>query len=94
MDRGAVYRAPSQAGPGNDINVGSSGSQKAPTWSPASLVANPGKREPSRFATIHSYATAQAVARARWRRCFAHYISISLQVVLREPALGGFLCVP
>ena len=33
-----VYRALSQAGPGNDINVGSSGSQKAPTWSPASLV--------------------------------------------------------
>ena len=27
-----------QAGPGNDINAGSLGAQKAPTWSPASLV--------------------------------------------------------
>jgi hypothetical protein len=26
-----VYRASSQAGPGNDINAGSAGSQKAPT---------------------------------------------------------------
>jgi hypothetical protein len=39
IDRGEVYSALNQAGPGNDINVGSSGSQKAPTWSPASLVA-------------------------------------------------------
>jgi hypothetical protein len=39
IDRGEVYSAVNQAGPGNDINVGSSGSQKAPTWSPASLVA-------------------------------------------------------
>jgi len=39
IDRGEVYRASSQAGPGNDINAGSTGSQKAPTWSPASLVA-------------------------------------------------------
>jgi hypothetical protein len=30
---------PSQAGPGNDINAGSPGFQKAPTRSPASLVA-------------------------------------------------------
>jgi hypothetical protein len=29
--RGEVYRASSQAGPGNDINAGSAGSQKAPT---------------------------------------------------------------
>src|ERR1700720_4686015 len=36
---GQVYRAPSQAGPGNDINVGAPGFQKAPTRSPASLVA-------------------------------------------------------
>ena len=34
-----VYRAPSQAGPGNDINAGSLGFQKAPTRGPASLVA-------------------------------------------------------
>ena len=34
-----VYRAPSQAGPGNDINAGSPGFQKAPTRGPASLVA-------------------------------------------------------
>jgi hypothetical protein len=33
-----AYCAPSQAGPGNDINAGSPGSQKAPTQSPASLV--------------------------------------------------------
>jgi hypothetical protein len=31
IDRGTVYRAPSQAGSGNDINAGSPGSQKAPT---------------------------------------------------------------
>jgi hypothetical protein len=30
--RRPVYRALSQAGPGNDINAGSPGSQKAPTW--------------------------------------------------------------
>src|SRR5690349_9740287 len=35
---GKVYRASSQAGPGNDINAGSGGSQKAPRWNPASLV--------------------------------------------------------
>lgn len=29
--RGEVYRGSSQAGPGNDINAGSAGSQKAPT---------------------------------------------------------------
>jgi hypothetical protein len=33
-----VYRAPSQAGLGNDINAGSPGFQKAPTWGPASLA--------------------------------------------------------
>jgi len=38
FDRGEVYPALSQAGPGNDINAGSQGAQKAPTWSPASLV--------------------------------------------------------
>jgi hypothetical protein len=37
--QGQVYRAPSQAGPGNDINAGSPGFQKAPTRGPASLVA-------------------------------------------------------
>src|SRR6516164_6587441 len=37
--QGRVYRAPSQAGPGNDINAGSPGFQKAPTRGPASLVA-------------------------------------------------------
>ena len=30
IDRGEVYRASSQAGPGNDINTGSPGFQKAP----------------------------------------------------------------
>jgi hypothetical protein len=35
---GEVYHASGQAGPGNDINAGSLGAQKAPTWSPASLV--------------------------------------------------------
>src|SRR6516162_4727219 len=39
--QGRVYRAPSQAGPGNDINAGSPGFQKAPTRGPASLVAGP-----------------------------------------------------
>jgi hypothetical protein len=48
IDRGEVYSALNQAGPGNDINVGSSGSQKAPTWSPASLVAKPGCGRPKR----------------------------------------------
>src|SRR6516225_3222577 len=33
-----IYLPVSQAGPGNDINAGSPGSQKAPTQSPASLV--------------------------------------------------------
>ena len=37
--QGRVYRAPSEAGPGNDINAGSPGFQKAPTRGPASLVA-------------------------------------------------------
>jgi hypothetical protein len=37
--QGQVYRAPSQAGPGNGIDAGSPGFQKAPTWGPASLVA-------------------------------------------------------
>jgi hypothetical protein len=36
-----VYRAPSQAGPGNDINAWSPGFHKAPTRGPASLVAIP-----------------------------------------------------
>jgi len=35
---GQVYRALSQAGPGNDINARSPGLQKAPTRGPASLV--------------------------------------------------------
>src|SRR6516162_406970 len=37
--QGRVYRAPSEAGPGNDINAGSPGFQKALTRDPASLVA-------------------------------------------------------
>ena len=37
--QGQVYRAPSQADPGNDINAGSLGFQKAPMRGPASLVA-------------------------------------------------------
>ena len=36
---GQAYRAPSQAGPGNDINARSPGLHKAPTRGPASLVA-------------------------------------------------------
>ena len=46
---------PSQAGPGNDINAGSPGSQKAPTRSPASPGAiRPGSTliEEVRFATV------------------------------------------
>src|SRR5260370_1383996 len=39
IDKGRFYRAPSQAGPGNDINAGSPGFQKAPTRGPSSLVA-------------------------------------------------------
>ena len=54
IDRGEVYRASSQAGPGNDINAGSPGSQKAPTWSPASLVAIWGQTRPGCFETIPS----------------------------------------
>ena len=37
--QGQVYRAPSQASPGNEFNAGSPGFQKAPTRGPASLVA-------------------------------------------------------
>jgi len=40
IEKGQVYRAPSQAGPGNDINAGSAGLQKAPRWGLASLVAS------------------------------------------------------
>ena len=36
---GRVYRAPSRAGPGNDIDAGPPGFQKAPTRGPISLVA-------------------------------------------------------
>jgi hypothetical protein len=39
IDRGEVYSPLSQAGPGNDINAGSPGFQKAPKRGPASLVA-------------------------------------------------------
>ena len=38
IDEGRFTVRLSQAGPGNDINAGSPGSQKAPTWGPASLV--------------------------------------------------------
>jgi hypothetical protein len=38
IDKGQVYYAPCQAGPGNDINAGSLGFLKAPTRGPASLV--------------------------------------------------------
>jgi hypothetical protein len=51
IGNGTVYHTPGQAGPGNDINAGSSGFQKAPTRGPASLVTNSGGREPSSFET-------------------------------------------
>jgi hypothetical protein len=70
-----------QAGPGNDINAGSPGSQKAPTWSPASLVsirASASRAASRRPLRLRSFATAQAVARARWRRCFAFSLALRL----------------
>src|SRR6202040_3410616 len=53
--QGDGLRCASQAGPGNDINAGSPGSQKAPTRSPASPGAiRPGSTliEEVRFATV------------------------------------------
>jgi hypothetical protein len=49
-----------------------------------------GKREPSRFETtlrLHSFETAQAVARARWRRCSA--FSLALRLLARIVALAS-----
>jgi hypothetical protein len=49
IDTGTVYRAPGQAGPGNDINAGSPGSQKAPTCAlPAWLPSGQARAEPLR----------------------------------------------
>jgi len=94
IDTGTVYRAPGQAGPGNDINAGSPGSQKAPTWSPASLVAirasasRAASRRPLR---LRSFATAQEVARARWRRCFAFSLALRLLARIVVLALMVFI---
>ena len=94
IDRGEVYRASRQAGPGNDINAGSPGSQKAPTWSPASLVAirarasRAASRRPLR---LRSFATAQEVARARWRRCFAFSLALRLLARIVVLALMVFI---
>src|SRR5216684_2504510 len=68
---------------------GQRGSQKAPTWSPASLVAirasasQAASRRPLR---LRSFATAQEVARARWRRCFA--FSLALRLLARIVVLA------
>jgi hypothetical protein len=92
IDRGEIYRARGQAGPGNDINVGSSGSQKAPTWSPASLACHPGKRQPRPLRDDpfgSAFAMAQAVAHVRWRRCFARSLALRLlaRIVLLDLAV-------
>jgi hypothetical protein len=89
IDTGTVYRSSSQAGPGNDINAGSPGSQKAPTWSPASLVgirANASRAASRRSLPLCSFGTAQPVARARWRRCFA--FSLALRLLARIVVLA------
>src|SRR4029077_21246123 len=55
--------------------------QKAPTWSPASLVAiraNVSQAASRRPLRLRSFATAQEVARARWRRCFAFSLALRL----------------
>ena len=64
---GPSYRAPSQAGPGNDINAGSPGFQKAPTRGPASLVAIGSRPMPGDTASCRSsiYVTSPS--------CGAHY---------------------
>jgi hypothetical protein len=53
---------------------------------------HPGKREPSRFQTIpfgSAFAVGQAVARARWRRCFAFSLALRLfaRIVLLDLAV-------
>jgi hypothetical protein len=62
--QGRDYCAPSQAGPGNDINAGSPGFQKAPTRGPASLVAIRSPAEhPGRIgSTLGGGASADATA--------------------------------
>jgi hypothetical protein len=56
---------------------GHRGPRRRQTWSPASLVAIRAKTIPFGSA----FATAQAVARARWRRCFA--LSLALRLLAR-----------
>ena len=71
---------------------GHRGSQKAPTWSPASLACHPGKRQPRPLRDDPSgsaFAIAQAVARASWRRCFALSLALALlaRIVLLDLAV-------
>ena len=54
IDTGTVYRASSQAGPGNDINAGSKGVPEGANVEPCQPGCHPGKREPSRFETTPS----------------------------------------
>jgi hypothetical protein len=88
--RGEVYDASSQAGPGNDINAGSMGSQKAPTWSPASLVcmsATPAAFRDNPAPNLSG--AAHPVARARLRRCLAFGLAFRLlaRIVLLDLAV-------
>jgi hypothetical protein len=79
-----VYPAPSQAGPGNDINVGSPGSPEGANVEPCQPGCHPGKTlaEPVPDDPFGSaFAMAQAVARALWRRCFA--LSLAFRLLAR-----------
>jgi len=83
--QGRVYRAPSEAGPGNDINAGSPGFQKAPTRDPASLVAGralAGRRPACDTAIVghRNFAIEQI-----WRACPAH-----AEARFIKTALGGY----
>jgi hypothetical protein len=63
IDKGRFTLRPSQAGPGNDINAGSGGFQKAPTRGPASLVAMPIGYHMGRFGPVR---LADVVFQDRW----------------------------
>jgi hypothetical protein len=70
IDRGEVYRLSSQAGPGNDINAGSTGFSEGANVEPRQPGCHPGASvSQGRFARSLwlRFHTAQAVARARWR---------------------------
>jgi hypothetical protein len=57
--QGQIYPALSRAGPGNDINAGSPGFQKAPTRGPASLVARWFLRADTKLAMLRLAACAR-----------------------------------